>query len=36
MSRNTVPHFVADEQGKYRARIALTEAQIIKAAQIFC
>jgi len=29
-----IPHFVADERGKYRARTALTEAQIIKAAQV--
>lgn len=28
-----IPHFVADERGKYRARTALTEQQIIKAAQ---
>jgi DNA repair protein RadC len=28
-----IPHFVADERGKYRSRAALTEAQIIKAAK---
>lgn len=28
-----IPHFVADERGKYRARTALSEAQIIKAAK---
>lgn len=29
-----LPYFVADKSGKYRARIALTEDQIIKAAKI--
>lgn len=28
-----IPHFVADERGKYRARAALTDEQIIKAAK---
>jgi DNA repair protein RadC len=28
-----IPHFIADERGKYRARTALTDVQIIKAAQ---
>ncbi|QWF69663.1 DNA repair protein RadC [Methylomonas paludis] len=29
-----IPHFVCDERGRYRARAALTEAQIIKAAKV--